>query len=265
MAVAFAQMFYTLLQVDCTGAVAVTTVCTVRDAYRVVYMLLLGEPLVDTTGQDQMSFGAILLIAFFALFLILFLLSLLFTVFIAASHLDFDSISLGSFWEPKLATFFSAEDIVGLSDKGTPGQGSSAGVSSLYSKLDGVWDLLAASLVGGQSRHRKHWHALPDSKFASVLLWIAAVVVLPIWFVVGAITLGSLWPPQLRRFVFRPMGYCAVSSRRTKNSAEQAAMQVTQMRNDIAELKMLSFERSGDLEREFQGLKGLLYAATKKD
>jgi len=231
-------------------------------------MMLLRQPLTDVEGQQTMSFAAILLIALFCLFLIFFLVGLLVTVLVAASNLDFDTIAVGSFWEPKLASYFAInEDIVGLSREESSTRKGISCCISFSAKLEETWNLLTVSLFGGDSRKRMHWYTGATASSSGARAWAlraAAIIVLPTWIVLGIFSFGLLWPPQIRRLLFQPMGYSAASSRKAMSSTENAATQVSQMRNDISELKILSVERSGTLEREFRELKDALHSAMKE-
>lgn len=260
LSIAFAQMFYTLLQIDCLTSLGVTTVCTVRDAYRVVYMLLRGEGLVDLRGAAPMASSAAVLIGFFLLFLVLFCVSLLVTVLVAASKLDFETIAMDSYWEQKLAAFVSAEDF-GIA-QADPARGSRS--RRFYWRLEQKWHLLTMALTGGETKRKKHWYS--DAPNARALAWslpVVAIVVLPIWMCVGACTFGLLWPPQLRRKLFRPWGSSS-GSRKAKKSTEQSAEQVVNIQDDIRHLKEMSFERTGNVEKELRELKELLSSALKE-
>jgi hypothetical protein len=257
--VAFSQMFYTLLQVNCENSI-VTPVCTVRDAYRVVYMLIRGESLVD--GFHQLSVRAIVLVAFLLLCLVLFMLSLFVMLIVASFKLDFESIALRSWWEKKLAYHYTAADL------GLPGcilWNDGRGLSSIgvSERLERAWDLLVVSLIGGPSMKREHWYVgAPTSNVLSWPLWILAIIAIPVWIALGAVTLGLLWPPQLRRCLFRPIGFNP--DRKTKTSIEEASASVAEMREEIRQLKLLSFDKSGDVERELRELKDLLHSALKE-
>jgi hypothetical protein len=93
-------------------------------------------------------------------------------------------------------------------------------------------------------------------------LWIVAIIALPLWVAIGALTLGLLWPPQLRRLVFRP--FALNSGRTSYASRERASSNISAMRDEVRQLKLLGYERSGEIERELRELKELLYSAMKE-
>lgn len=257
--VAFAQMFYTLLQIDCTDAIPVTTVCSVRDAYSIVYSLLRGEPIVSLEETGEMSGEAIALVALCLFFFALLLLALFVTILIAASQFDFEDIAMSSYWEPKLSFILCMNEL----DCRTPSPSSWS--QRLSVKLELAWDLMMLSLKGGKTKKEQHWYASPArSSWRSSPLWILAIFLVPIWFVLGCATLGLLWPPQLRRLIFRPVGR-SNKARRKNMAAEESAAQVSRMRSEIVQLKAMSYERAGDIHREIRDLKELLFLALKEE
>jgi hypothetical protein len=260
--VAFAQMFYTLLQIDCTDAIAVTAVCSVRDSYRVVYLLMRGEALVAADGSQEMSPEGIILVALFLFSFALLLLALFVTILIAALQFDFEEIALRSYWEPRLASILSMNELG--CRRSSPSDLPSCG-QRLLTKVELAWDLMMISLVGGQSKNEKHWYA--SSSRSSCLawpLWMLSIFVVPIWFILGCATFGLLWPPQLRRIIFRPVGR-SNNIRKTNMAAEESASQISRMRNEIMQLKAMSYDRSSDVHREIRDLKELLFMALREE
>lgn len=237
-------MFYTLFQVECADNFSSTNVCTVRDAYRVVYMLARGESLTGL-GGPSMSSDAILMVFLFLLFFCLFCVGLLVTLFLAATHLDLDKLSMIYFWEPKLASHFSTRDL-GFPD--IPSNGS----DGFYYKLDQVWNLLMISISGDKARQRKHWEAASgsSSNVGPWYMWLVAVIALPLWLVLGALTLGLLWPSQIRGAIFRP----SKLGHKAKSSSEHASSELSKLRQELFHLKTMSYHKSSEAEREMHDL-----------
>jgi hypothetical protein len=191
-------MFYTQLQLDCEHAIGVTTVCTVRDSYRIVYMLARGESLASMQTHESLSWDAVVMIVLFLLLAALFCVGLLLSLLVAAAHLDFEKLSMVYYWEPKLAAHFS------LSDFGFPVDLSldETTLGKFYPKLERIWDLFMISIIGGYSRKRKHWDVagktMPSA--LAVPFSLLAVVAVPLWLVLGL----SLWDCSGRRRYAEP-------------------------------------------------------------
>ena len=258
----FAQMLYTQLQINCSAAIHNAPVCSVRDSYRVIYMLVRGDPLVDPVGFDHMSNDAIVIITFFLLLLFLFFLAFVVMILLAATRLDFADIALGSFWEPNLAFVVTLSDL-GLRPRR---RGVLACWDVIETRMEETWHFLLGSVVGTRG---KHWYAKAPSAttnpfFARVFFCLVACVAMPLWIVAGAFTLGIMWPPQVRRAIVKPM-ICRSCWRNPGDPTNSTVHEVARLRDEIARLKIMSYERSGDVEKELRDLKAILCAAMKED
>ena len=247
--IAFAQSFYTLLQLDCANAMGTTPVCTVRDSYRVVYMLIRGESLVDITGVNQFSGHAAMLVAWFLLLFAIFLLAVFVAVLTASSMLDFELVALRSYWEPILGFILSTGTFANEQD-------NSRQKKSFEVKKAHLWDMFTQTLVGGVPKMEGGLFVYPLRSY--VMTWILAILIVPLWFVLGLVSLGLLWPPQLRRFLFR---LPTIVSRNQIPKNEQARTQLTDVQNEILQMKCMSYERSQKLENEISEIKELLLMA----
>lgn len=252
--VAFAQCFYTLLQLDCTSAMATTPVCTVRDSYRVVYMLIRGESLVDTNGIDRFSGHAAILVASFLAMFAVFLLAVLVTVLMASSLLDIEELALHSYWEPILGFILSTGFLAN-------GQDTSHQTKSFEVKKAHLWDMFTQTLVGGVPRTGGGLFVYPLRSY--VTTWIMAIFVVPLWFIFGLVSLGLLWPPQLRRCLFR-LPTKNSQSRDQSPRNEQTRNQLNDVQNEILQMKCMSYERSQKLETELREMKELLLMAMRE-
>jgi hypothetical protein len=253
-------MFYTLLYMNCEDAIATTSICSVRDAYRVVYAIVRGASLVDLEG-GEMTAETIALVAGFLLLLAAFAVALLVTLLMAASNLDADQIALESFWEPKLAFVLSSGDK----------ESSAARLDSHHNKgefasaLARVWDTFTLPWGRNWSRKDKNWYA--KSVRSRVAAWIyggLAVIIIPLWTILGCVTFGLLWPPQLRRWIFRPIVVDG-KKRAEKQSTELSASHLTDIRREMMMMKLMSYEKSIDVEKELRQLKEFLYAVMKEE
>ena len=247
--IAFAQSFYTLLQLDCASALATTPVCTVRDSYRVVYMLIRGESLVDSTGINQFSEHATVLVASFLSLFAVFLLAVLVTILTASSMLDFEQIALRSYWEPILGFILSTGTL-------TKEQDASRQKNTFEVKKAHIWDLFTQTLVGGVPKMVGGLFVYPLRSY--VMTWIIAIFIIPLWFILGLFSLGLLWPPQLRRYLFR---LPTIFSRNQSPRSEEARTQLTDVQNEVIQMKYMAYERSLKLETEMKEIKELLRMA----
>lgn len=283
--VASAEMLYTFnlttSQEECGDVLGGRSLCNIREAFITVYLMLLGTPLIDTEdgSQDTLTLGAVVLISVFTALLVLFIVSLLISVVSEAVRIDLNDVALGYFWEPKLNFVFSISDLVRFftCSKDEPLQrcdGVRKGKKRivpkrtlgerLWSALGDAWTVMDYAIMGGERRRGNMWYIAycdQESPFGVWPLRILCLIILPVWLAVGLATLGLLWPPQVRRWLFRPSRSSVRNNREANAAAEYSATQVAGMRGDVLQLKTMSYQRSNDIKREILDLKRLLYDA----
>ena len=230
---------------------ATTPVCTVRDSYRVVYMLIRGESLVDSTGVNSFSGHATVLVASFLTIFAVFLLAVLVTILLTSSMLDFEDIALRSYWEPILGFILSTSFFI--DEKDTTSQTRSFEVRKAH-----LWDMFMQTLIGNIPKMGGDLFIYPFRSY--VITWIIAVFLVPLWFIAGLVSLGLLWPPQLRRRLFW-LPSTTLLSRNQSPRNEQAQMRLSDVQNEIIQMKCMAYERSQKLENEIREMKELLLMA----
>ena len=250
--VAFGQMLYTVFQTNCEGAIVQSSVCSVRDSYRVIYLLLRGESLGDETGAAQMSPQAISMVVTFLFFVCLVLIGLFAIIVLVTGHADVDDLARRSYWEPMMAYVMSMNSLgmCGRSHRRTCGD-------SLSGKLGVLWDALTFRYTGRETAKANSWFIRPCYSW---LLTTLSVLIIPVWFVLGLATLGFLWPPQLRRALFRPSTLWQ-RRRSVGRGAESTSQQINALRSETLKFKVLSYDRMVSMEKELRDLKDLLAAA----
>lgn len=279
--VASAEMFYTFnvttSQEDCDVVLGGRSLCNIREAFITVYLMLLGTPLIDTEdgSQDSLSSGAVVLISVFTALLVLFIVSLLISVVSEAVRIDLDDVALGYFWEPKLNFVFSIEDLTSFftCSKAQPNE-ARYGIRKkkgfipkrsfserLSASLGDAWTVMEYAIVGGERRRGNMWYVAYCDQTSPFGVWplrIICLLILPVWLAVGLATFGLLWPPQVRRWLFRPSRSSVRKNRDANAAAEYSATQIAGMRGDVLQLKTMSYERFNDAKREIHELKRML-------
>jgi hypothetical protein len=250
--IAFAQCFYTLLQLDCTDALGISPVCSIRDSYRVVYLLLRGDRLVDPTGAKSLSTEAIFLSAAVLISFLVFLLACIVTVLVSTSQLNFDEIALHSYWEPKLAIVLSAGDL-GVEKSWLAAESPEGFDKSLAE----AWDKFTLPFVGTAEKSKRWYAADLHSRIVNSL---GSILVIPLWLIVGLCTLGMLWPPQVRRYIFHPRRM-QNNSLHVHSARDLPTAQISSMRSELEAMKLLSFDKANDVQKELRDLKELLFMA----
>lgn len=259
--VGFAEMFYTLSQVDCTQIFASTPVCSLQDAYQLVYFILMGEPFFELGGKVTMSPGMIVLVALFTLLAFLLFLCLLVVVVVVASKYDEESVALDAYWEPKLAMVLSSQstrDAASLRSKGKPTPMPTC-MDRVVDRLAKLWGVLTASISCGKKNN--HWYIVGNSTWKDGVLKVLSLLLIPLWIVAGLLTLGILWPPQIRTIIFRPRR--DMQDLKPNEAREFFASQVAGVRNDVIKMKDMSYEQSNEIQKDIKELKALIAASIK--
>ena len=250
----FAQMFHTLAQIDCVDALGGEGLCTVPESYRLVYFLLVGEPIVDLGSDLQIENTMIVLIALFTAAMLLLGLGVLSMIFVIGSKWDLERNVLESYWEPKLTfVLFTCEP------------SSNKSKSASISRFENAWTMAISILACREEGKGTYWYACFTQKSAAekALYWMASAIIVPLWIIAGLVSFGTLWPPQIRRCIFRPtLGGTSVTGDEKYSHAEYHAIQVANMRKELERIRDMSYERSNDVQREVRELREILHLAT---
>ena len=231
-----------------------------QDAYRVVYTLLRGASLGGLLGNDEMTGEGIALTAIFVVFVFFFLVTFLVAILLATKRLDAEEIALEYYWEPKLAFVLTAGDL-----ELDPSGQSLARPGGFYDTLASAWESLTIPWIGGTRRKEKNWYAASAASRGYAWLYgCVAVLIVPVWIVLGCVTLGLLWPPQVRRWIFRP-GDIYERKLETQKGLERSDAKLYDVKKDMSQLKQLSYEKACSVEKELRELKDLLLSALKED
>ena len=254
--VAFTQMLYTVFQTDCENAISTSTVCSVRDSYRIVYLLLRGEVFVDVTGSTQMSSQAATMIAAFLFSLFVVAVGLFAIIILVTGQADLDELARRCYWEPIMAYVLSMNTlgVCGNEKRRTCGD-------FMSDKLSVAWDVLTLHFTGGGGLSTKSKTWLVSPIFTAPLA-VLSFIIIPIWILVGALTLGFLWPPQIRRVLFRPNTLWQ-SRRAILRSSETTTQQIHALRSETVKFKVLSYDRMMGMEKQMRELNDLVRAALK--
>jgi hypothetical protein len=189
----FSQMLHTIAHLDCSKAFGAVSLCSLRESYSLLYFLMVGEPIVDLDSDARATDSVTALVVLFLGTLLLLALGIMAMVVLAGSKFDFEEVGVSSFWEPKLVYVLFAQGL-GSSKTGTS------------STLETAWIVATNILSGHDGSKGSYWYACftRKSAFVKSCYWMVALTLVPIWLFLGLITFGLLWPPQVRRFLFRP-------------------------------------------------------------
>jgi hypothetical protein len=222
-------MFSTFLLLECDTAIPGTSVCTARESYRFVYALMRGD--IPQEGGEW-SKDAITLTSVFLVMCILWVAAVLLNVVTAALRIDPDEVTLKAFWEPQLAKVLA----IGLSQRQI----------DAYCPMERLWNILT------NQHDDDHNESNVSSKLNALTRGMVGIFLIPLWILAGLLTLGWLWPPQVREWLFRPKGF-QKTSRPTASDTP-----TSKLSHEVRLVKMMTYEKAMDLERELQNLRELV-------
>jgi hypothetical protein len=180
--------------------------------------------------------------------LLIFGIAVLVTVLVASNSVNFIDIARTCYWEPKLALVVAPEDF--NMERKVP----KSNRNPWSTKLGEMWD--AANKASKKDEPgNTHWYALPHR---SSLGFLYTFLLVPLWFVVGFLCFGLLWPYQVREWLYRPNRAAVSTNRSTVSITSQSSSIAFSLREEIADLKHASSERSSEIRREIRQLKELL-------
>jgi hypothetical protein len=257
--VGMAQVLYTI------GDCGQDGMCTLSDAYTTVYWMILGEPVLSEESEKGLSNGMIALMVSFTLLWIWWIVSVIVMSVTEAHQLDRRQIALRWYWEPKVAlTVLSG----GRTGKKKEKMISKLSCTQRYCiEMERIWQILVSALQGeeNQSKHDDtYWYSCFNRPSVIYLTRLLALVVLPLWFVSGVATLGLLWPPQLRRWLFSTS---IINNRKEKQQALEeklTASKVSRLKGDLLSFKSMTTEQNQMTQNDLQEIKELLYLAMGK-
>lgn len=207
------QMLHTFLLLDCDTAIPGTSICTARESYRLVYALMRGKALFD---EGEWSRDAILIVSVFSVLCLLWIAAVLLNIVMLALRLDPDDIAAKVFWEPQLSTMLA----FGLPQRKT----------DVERAMQQFWNRLTNQQSDEDDDHDRAFKS--PGRVNRALLSMLSIFIIPLWFLVGSLTLGWLWPPQTREWLFRPRDNSKVNRKNdtvTPNSQLSQEVRLTKM------------------------------------
>lgn len=233
-------------------------VCSIWGSIKISYYIVSGgEFHLPDNGGNQLQF-------LFMLFFITIFIIILHSVATSIVHMK-KIISKESmvpfYWIPMLTHILLVKDIQSIipCHKNSPNLIVQEHTASMQYRFEMVWDYLCASFESSHVKNKK-WSNLQRELGQSNLITntiavrVVAIIVLPIWFVLGLCSFGVLWPPQCRKAIFTwSMTNDNVDVYDKEVQSEDDC--TTMLRGDISRMKGMMYERFHDLQRELHNLK----------
>jgi ankyrin repeat protein len=266
--VSMSQVLYTTLQDDdCTQQN--NNICSLSDAYTMVYWMILGEPVVS---DEEWPTSLMVLLIVFTFLWVWWIVSVI--VMVVSEPMDRAQLALTWYWEPKVALLATSAAVVTTQLTPTPS------CSQRYcDSMEGFWHILTSSLatvVGtstvSKKKQERLWYACCFRPGVIYLTRLMAVLILPLWFLLGVATLGVFWPPQVRRWLFQTTTTrSSIGSNHRQQSSPSpveerlSAAKLSHLQSELYQFQATSQLQSQQLQADISQIKDILVRAMTEE
>jgi hypothetical protein len=132
-------------------------------------------------------------------------------------------------------------------------------IESYCDSMEAIWEeIVVINFTSGRRGTKElRWYTRFRGR-QPLSMGLVSLVVVPMWLTFGLLTLGYLWPPQVRRWLFQPH---VVRTNQVGSVHLNSAAQVSDVRNELRQLKNMTFEKTSNVQHDIQELKDLLLRA----
>ena len=259
---AASQVLYTLE--DCIDG----RICSLSESYKLIYSTMIGHPVLAANDDYEVPSVIFVIVLLFTILCLWWIVSVIAIIVTEASRMDRQQLSLAWYWEPK-------STLTVLTSTGSKQTKISESPSLVAQYCDGsekYWHIFSSALRGEMSD--VHWDACcfqstPMLMFTGFL----AFFVLPIWFVLGLLTLGVLWPPQIRRWIFCPRPFCSTMLRKSRHGRrpyglhedDLTKIKLSRLRTDLIDLKAITQDQNHRIRKDLGSIKDVIFRAVMDD
>ena len=252
--VAMSQVLVTLE--DCVDG----TVCSLADAYATIYWIIVGEPIIGvgefSAFENPMSTSMIVLLMFYTLLMLFWVVSIIAMTVSEAHRLDRQQIALQWFWAPKVTLTVNSR----LPFKEATEDRTTC-MERYCDFMERLCHVLSSSIRGGHLKGEVYWDAWCFRPGFIYLTRLMALIIFPIWFCLGIVTLGFLWPPQLRRWLFstRILNF----GKKPKGTVQEklSAVKLSHLKGEIEMFQSKSMDQNYAMQEDLAQIKELLFRA----
>jgi hypothetical protein len=230
-------------------------ICSLWDSFKIVYLMVIGEGFIGAEASSEDATIVLLL-----LFVVLAFILILHTISLTILNLQSSGVKdtmVESFWSPMLTHILLIRQLGNIFCLG------GRRCLSLTSRLENMWDYIIVSYSDVDVKDTKWWYLQRDlgkSHFFGKK-WFVRIVgffIIPIWFCIGLATLGILWPPQIRQWIFQ-VGMNEEDLVALDESVDHSDLsQITSLQSDVSKMKMMLYDRFQSMEDEIYGLRSTM-------
>jgi len=203
----------------------------------------------------------IVLLIFFTLLWLFWLLSVIAMTISEAHGSDRNQIALRWFWAPKVTLTVTYRNPF---DRSTTKKGAPF-MERYCCFMERLWQVLSSSIKGGHLKSEIHWDAWCFRPGIIHVIRLLAVVIVPLWFCLGVITLGVLWPPQVRRWLFSTRIFAVGQQTKGALAEQLSAAKLSHLKGEIEEFQLRTVDQYHSIQEDMAQIKALLFQAMSEE
>ena len=255
------------------------SVCSVWGPFEMIYVIMIGENFLDRgseDGQDKSKAVLIGLLLVFVTFIFLLLLQIVGISIITSTSRRHktDTAILDNYWVPMLTFVLLAQNLNTLMcspyekvpsndhfqiENRSNGRESSSRqcCSSLEAKLHFIWEYVCASYSNADVNETLWWYerrSFMSKVFSNKwLVRCIGLLFVPLCFLLGLVTFGLLWPPQLRWRLFQLLSSFENIEHVMQNDfTHSCSVEGSDARKELSRMKAMMYERFHDVQKDIQ-------------
>jgi hypothetical protein len=224
-------------------------ICSLWDSFKIVYLLVIGEGFLGAEASSSDATIVVLLV-----FIVLVFILILHIISLSILKLQTKGVStamVDSFWSPILIHVLLMQRLKKVCCC------TRSREKSMPSRVEAMWEYIIFSYSDVDIKDTKWWYLQKDLGGSHLLgkKWFVRIVgifFIPVWICVGAATLGILWPPQVRQWLFQiGMDTDHIYTQMDSDGNSQRTI----LQSDVTNMKMMLYDRFQVVENELRELR----------
>lgn len=245
-------------------------ICSVWGSIQSFSFLFLGTEVNYLTNDDSPSV-ALLSVIFYIVLLFVAVYSVSIAI-ISIQQIKLKELLVSYYWVPMYVHILLVQDLCNIFSRQKSSQRrqyehkqncSSIGNLSLCSgfeqRLGSVWDYVLSSFECVQNKNSK-WRSyqqsltIPRIMKSALFVRLIGIIIIPLWMMVGLLSLGILWPPQCRRWLLT----CSNHDKEVIEKEKDHYVSTSKSSNaadSLIKMKCMVFDRFDDMQSELDYIK----------
>lgn len=240
----------------------ISEVCSIWGSIKISYHLAIGGELGHSRNAENQGLEVLYLL-FVITFFVIVLHSVATSIINVKNFLSTNSNSMVEFyWVHMFTHILLVKDICNIfSCRSRDQENEESKYTFGQRRLEITWDYICASFECTHSKNTRweqfqrdigHSHLLTNTLFVRLV----GIFLIPIWLILGVLTIGILWPPQLRCWLFSWSFSDEYEISHVNKENYTGSPRI--LREDISRMKGMLYERFHDMQSELHDIKRVI-------